>query len=264
MKKQLGLFCFLSLFAASIAFAQNELNKTDAQGLKQGKWEKHHKNGVKRYSGNFKDDKPIGTFVYYDELGKKSNELTYTTGDTAQAVFFHENAKIKAKGIYVNTKKEGLWKYFDYDQVLSAQENYIHGVRHGESVVYYINGGIAKKYNYIDGLVQGNVNEYFESGTLKFEGNFVDGNPDGLVKYYHPNGKLKTEGVYQFAVMQGKWMHYEESGKMIVQEFYDKGKFIKAIDFRESNEPKEYVPPTAVKIEIPDMDSEPEKDVVKD
>ena len=44
-------------------------NNIDKQGRRQGKWIEYFDNGKVRFEGQFKDDFPIGEFVYYDESG---------------------------------------------------------------------------------------------------------------------------------------------------------------------------------------------------
>ena len=69
MKKILGLLTltltFLFGFSLENINAQNDYNKTDNQGRRQGKWIDFHDNGKTRYIGEFKNNEPIGEFLYY-------------------------------------------------------------------------------------------------------------------------------------------------------------------------------------------------------
>ena len=73
MKKILGLLTLtLTLlfgFSLESINAQNDYNKTDNQGRRQGKWIDFHDNGKTRYTGEFKNNEPIGEFLYYSEDG---------------------------------------------------------------------------------------------------------------------------------------------------------------------------------------------------
>ena len=82
------LFTILFLIPFVVFSQTDSLNQTDGNGLKQGRWKKFYLKGGKRYVGQFKDDKPIGTFFYYDELGKMTSSLKHK-GDTAFGKFFH-------------------------------------------------------------------------------------------------------------------------------------------------------------------------------
>ena len=61
------LIVWLFFVQASIA----QVNQVDAKGLKQGPWQKNYPGTkVNMYEGNFKDDKPVGRFIYRYESGK--------------------------------------------------------------------------------------------------------------------------------------------------------------------------------------------------
>ena len=63
------LMALILVFTSGLSIAQ--LNQTDSKGRKQGEWAKTYpKSRVYQYKGQFKDDKPIGTFTYYYESGK--------------------------------------------------------------------------------------------------------------------------------------------------------------------------------------------------
>ena len=60
-KKHLSIL-FISFFSLCV-IAQN---KIDENGKKQGPWKKTYPRSIAvQYEGQFKDDKPVGTFKYY-------------------------------------------------------------------------------------------------------------------------------------------------------------------------------------------------------
>ena len=63
MKKVLTFIISFCLFALTINAQQ--VNQTDKNGLKQGRWEKTYTNGAIRYQGQFRNDKPYGEFKYF-------------------------------------------------------------------------------------------------------------------------------------------------------------------------------------------------------
>jgi len=207
----------------SIGFTQiDSLNQIDNKGLKQGVWKKNYDNDKVRYRGEFKNDSPIGTFIYYTYNGKLSHKVDHT-GSISNTTFYHLNGKLMGTGQYINQKREGEWKYYDNKQILSKKENYIKDKLQGKSSIYYVNGRPSKVMTYVDGLIQGEVKEYFATGGLKFTGKYIDGNPDSLVTYYHPSSNRRIEGKYQDAVKHGKWTYYDELGKIKAHEFYNLG-----------------------------------------
>src|SRR6056300_447001 len=88
-----------ALFSLSIC-AQGNL--TDSSGKKQGKWVKKYESGKTRYTGTFKNDIPVGTFIYYFEReGGKMSEISYrgTTG-VGYAKLYHRSGVLQAEGVY--------------------------------------------------------------------------------------------------------------------------------------------------------------------
>ncbi len=62
-----------------IAQPTERMNTTDAKDLKQGAWSKIWPNGKTRYTGQFKDDVPVGTFKHYNEDGQLTTIQDFAT-----------------------------------------------------------------------------------------------------------------------------------------------------------------------------------------
>ena len=113
-----------------LLFSQG-INKTDAKGKKQGEWKKLYENGFVRYQGQFKDDKPFGTFNYYFDTGKPSLIMNYD-GVIARTLAFYDEGKIKAKGNYVNQKKDSIWIYYSLAGYKVSEELHVNGLKQGK------------------------------------------------------------------------------------------------------------------------------------
>lgn len=197
-------------------------NFVDASGLKQGLWNGLHSNGNVRYEGNFKDDKPIGIFKYYDNYGNLSTVIDNST-DSASVTFYHLNKVIMAEGKYYNQKRSGKWKFYDSDGAISAQKYFENGIENGPARIYYKDGRIARDYVNRNGVKHGKLQDLFPEGKPKFQANFVDGNPDGKVKHFHTNGAIKIIGYYKIAVQEGTWTYFGSDGKVQRYEIYRNG-----------------------------------------
>jgi antitoxin component YwqK of YwqJK toxin-antitoxin module len=234
---------FISMLVASISFAQGDLNKVDANGLKQGTWEKKYENGQVRYTGQFKDDKPVGTFFYYYEDGSKSSEVTYVPeSDVSHATFFHKNGAVMSKGDYYKQQKNGEWKFYDGKTVLSLVEHYKNGVVDGMQIVYFLNGKPSAQTPFVNGIKNGPFKEFFADGKVKIEGTFLDGNFEGEYKQYFSDGSIYMSGQYKAAVKDGEWRYHAEDGKIMAQELWDVGKLVKKVlaeGYEERIEPME-------------------------
>lgn len=93
------------LFGSSQLSAQ--VNKTDAQGRKQGPWQKNYPGTtVLQYKGTFLNDKPVGQFIYNFESGQKKAELVHgLPGGNSSVLLFFENGQLLSDGFYKGEKK---------------------------------------------------------------------------------------------------------------------------------------------------------------
>jgi antitoxin component YwqK of YwqJK toxin-antitoxin module len=241
-----ALICLFSVFLSFSLFAQGDINKIDANGLKQGTWEKKFENGQVRYRGQFVDDKPVGTFFYYYEEGGKSYEVAYESeSDVSHAKFFHKNGVVMSEGDYFKRQKQGVWKFYDGKTVLSMVETYEAGILNGTQIVYYLNGKPSSKTPYVNGLKNGPFVEYFSNGKIKTEGTFLDDNYDQEFKQYYSDGTIYAEGQYRAAVKDGQWVYYAEDGQIMVQELWEHGKMkkrVRAEGYEEQFSPMELDP----------------------
>lgn len=216
----LGLIISVPIFA--------QVNETDEHGRKQGQWIKQYPNGKIRYKGNFLNDKPVGTFQYFNEQGKLTAENTfYANGLKAKGVLYNEHGKRIAEGIYIDQKKDSVWNYFKYDTLLIAKETYKNGKPHGTWFTWYENGKPAEEVSFIEGVQTGPYKQYFENGNLKIETTYLNGAIDGSYVQYHSDGKKLVEGVYKKDLKSGEWKSYNTEGKIEFLETYgDKGERI--------------------------------------
>lgn len=211
----------LFLFLTFSSFAFTQLNKTDAQGKKQGPWEKKYpKSIVPQYKGQFKDDKPVGTFTYYYPSSKIQAIIKHDVNSTrSSAVFYHESGVVLSKGIYQNMKKDSVWLNFAPSGRLSSSETFKNDQLNGQKIIYYLsedlndkNQRIASVSNYHNGKLEGERIEYFDSGTIKSKGVFKDNKKDGVWITNHANGKVMNTERYQNGVLHGWCTVKNEAG----------------------------------------------------
>ena len=150
MKRILSLFFSLSVLTT---FSQNtEINQLTSDGLKTGKWQKKHSSGELKYEGTFENDTPVGEFNRYDVNGKLTSTLLYSNGGKRAAAYLYNPNGIKlASGIYINQKKDSLWRFFDKEGVLFSEKTYKDGTLHGAYVEYYPDGKVHFQRTYKDG-----------------------------------------------------------------------------------------------------------------
>ena len=110
-------------FSAPQVWAQT-VNQKDTQWRKQGPWQKTYpKSRAFEYKGQFKDDKPVGTFHYYYPSTKLKAVVKHDekTGRSV-SVMYHENGVVMAKGIFRDQEKDSIWEYYGPSGRLSTKE----------------------------------------------------------------------------------------------------------------------------------------------
>ncbi|MGY6560648.1 MAG: toxin-antitoxin system YwqK family antitoxin [Luteibaculaceae bacterium] len=198
-----------------VGSTMGQINRTDENGLKQGPWQKIHTDTQRpAYNGFFKDDKPVGTWQYFDKRGKITAELNYIRiSDSAQAKIFDEKGGLKAAGLYVNKKKEGMWRFFDDRGKKSSEQMFSNDTPNGVYKVFYLNGVVAEQMEYKNGELDGPWSRFYEDGKPYSSVLYVDGFREGLYKEFFPSGKLLQEGHYVKGNQKGEWNFYLENGR---------------------------------------------------
>ncbi|MBV6484590.1 MAG: hypothetical protein KFKLKKLM_01097 [Flavobacteriales bacterium] len=219
--KKLSLILFLSFTVVSYCFSQ-DINKTDAKGKKQGEWVKTHPNGNIRYKGQFKDDKPYGTFNYYYENGKPSIVMNYD-GDIARTIAFYEEGKLKAKGNYKNQQKDSIWNYYSLAEFKISEELYVNGKKQGKVKNFFQDGTIAEEKEYINDVENGEWIQYYEDGKVRMKSTYINGSLEGKTYYYDRGGKKMIEGNFYHDVRHGAWMFFNEKEEITKKEIYLNG-----------------------------------------
>lgn len=214
-------FVFLMLLISNQMFAQAD-NTTDENGLKQGYWVKKDKNGKVKYRGQFKDGVPYGKFKYYNSTGAIVSVLEYQSPDSVLATHSHPNGKKSGFGYYVNQKKEGVWRFYDREGVLSSKVSYTNNLKNGPYIVYNLNGSISRETVFINDVENGYRKTFSSSGELLTEGEILDGQKDGMQIIYK-NGIVNIQGAYKHAVRQGDWYYFDQNGKQYKMEHYELG-----------------------------------------
>ena len=189
----------LAVLAASTAVYAQDVNKTNAQGKREGVWIGYYpKTNYVKYEGTFKDGKEIGIFKFYaDEPEKKLIATKEFKADGSVYAIFYNGKKKMSEGLYVNKLREGIWKVYHVDgQNIMSEEPYkndkIHGVKKG----YYISGKLSEELEYKNGVEDGISNQYAENGVKIKETQYVNGNLEGKIIIRDETGKITDEAKY--------------------------------------------------------------------
>lgn len=230
MKKALLILPVLVLFA-SFCFAQN-VNQTDANGLKQGHWEKTYSNGAIRYQGQFKDNHPYGEFKYYFPSGNISALSVYSEdGNIVHTKTFHLDGKPLAEGKFVHQKKDSIWNFYsDIDGKLVAKESYLNDLKNGKAIIYFPSTGKPAEITfYKNGLKDGEWLKYFPNDSVYIHGFYLKDTLEGTYKVYDSYGNLQIDGNYMKGLQNGLWTTYDSTGKVLYKQLFKLGVLKKKI-----------------------------------
>jgi antitoxin component YwqK of YwqJK toxin-antitoxin module len=219
------LLLFICYF--NFSFGQNSL---DEKGRKQGIWiKKFPQSNAIDYTGQFKDDQPFGTFIYYFPSGKKKAEINYISSKITYTIMYHDNEVILAQGKFINQQKDSTWTMYAKSGKISIVENYKLGQLDGERLVYYPLGNsetkkdqLTQKQVYLNGKLHGKQLDYFENGKIWKECNYLNGLKNGEEITYSPYGTIELKDYFFNGVKNGWCLAYDSIGSQVVGKVYYK------------------------------------------
>jgi len=200
-------------------------NQRDQDGAMQGYWKKHTTDSMLIYKGFFRDGKPLGEFYRYYENGRVKALMNHDQdGIHSYARLFYPNGMLAAEGKYFNQSKDSTWGYYSYySQDLTFKENYLRGIKQGESYVYYPDGATAEVKHWEKDLAHGQWKQYYEDYSLRLESNIKMGEIHGDYLLYNRMGTVVVKGRYSEGKMDGPWEFYSDDGKLEYQLSYENG-----------------------------------------
>lgn len=220
-----SIFLFISGFQS--IYAQENINKLDANGERTGVWRKYYNNNRIRYQGQFEAGKEIRIFNYYSALNSEHPIAIKTfskNSNKATIQFFSEKGILESEGEMNGKNRVGKWIYFHLDgKSILSEENYEDGILNGESKTYFLNGKLTEFSHYKNGKLHGNLKRYADKGVLLDDLTYKNGKLDGAAKYYNIDGKLIFWGDYENDEKVGKWEYFENGKpKNLIKEKHDR------------------------------------------
>lgn len=200
-------FCQLSL---------GQMNQTDSEGRKHGKWEKRYDNGEIQYIGNFDHGKPVGTFRRYYDDGSLQAVMEYINPVKNYATLYYPEIEVKmAEGQYFDQERDSVWLFFSEEGVLTSRETYQNGDKEGMTEIFYADGSLSERMMFREDQKHGLWEQYFNNGKPKLKATVVDGvKYDGEYTTYYPDGIKMEEGNYVDGKKESSWYLYNEDGSV--------------------------------------------------
>lgn len=207
----------------SMAFTQEVLNRTDANGLKQGKWVGRYPDGKLKYEGTFENNQPTGAWKRYHENGQIKAVLSYRFHSArAFASLFDEEGRRYAMGLFDGTQRDSCWNFYSGENLVLT-ENYRLGRKEGKSIAYGQDGKILSEKMWKGDQLDGISIEYYPAGIKRNEITWSRGKKHGPAHFYDENGTITTEGNYNNDLSNGLWKIFDKSGKIKYQVTYENG-----------------------------------------
>jgi len=146
--------------------------ETFRNGLKHGKFISYNEKKEVTSEGEFKQDKKVGSWVYYFALSKQIQ--VHET--------YYDNGKLKSKKEF--TQQNKLIRDFNYTEegLLNAQYRDSHN-----------NGELRARGVMKNGRMDGLWSFYYIDGTQEYQIKFDNGIPQDRLTYYGMDGKVKWE-----------------------------------------------------------------------
>jgi len=220
------------LFAVNSLPAQ-EVNRKDDQGRKQGSWVAFYEGTTDvKYQGEFKNDIPVGKFIFFYENGKVRAKNTYqNNGKDSYVSMYHENGKLMSMGKYVDEKRDSIWVFLDEHGNYLSKENYKAGKRHGKCITFYafnprIDAGqpdLLEVALYVNGEKEGEYLKYYRNGKYMMQGNYSSGVLEGKRTTFYSTGKKRTEVHFKKGVKNGYTINYDGNEVVTSKEYYKNG-----------------------------------------
>jgi len=212
-------------------FCFSQTNTIDKKGLKQGAWAKYYPdNKTPIYTGQFKDNMPIGEFRYFFPSGKVKAIIQHQAkNNLSYAWLYYENEQLMAEGRYKYMKKDSLWINYNSQGYVLSREEFQADKLNGLRVTYYLEGqgeGEEKMLtieNYKDSLLEGSYESFYSKGLVKEKGNYVKNKKEGEWQTFHPNGVMESRMTFKNNLAHGWAYGFDPKGKLYGKKMHRNG-----------------------------------------
>jgi antitoxin component YwqK of YwqJK toxin-antitoxin module len=196
---------------------------------------KYDDNGRLTFSGPFKAGVPVGIHREYTESGSikgariyNDNGLLISEGIVDEAgnrngawKDFSPEGVVTAEGAYADNRRTGQWKFYSPSGKLEQAGSYSNGRIEGTWRWYYPEGELLREEDYAQGRRDGNYTEYTREGEIIAQGTYADGERNG--EWHFRTGDNTESGSYLLGFRDGPWKAYYANGKLRFRGSYSQG-----------------------------------------
>lgn len=182
---------------------------------------------------------------YYDWEWKPSNpedarfvSLTEKTDSGwLRRDFYLSTKKSQMKGLYKDSAlkiKNGWFRYFYINQIVSSQGNYVNEKKDGLWISYHFNGIMKDSVWYHAGYPE-TITGWHSNGIMSDSSVY---NTDGTSthKYWFDNGQLSHTGQSFGTRQDGKWQYFHKNGQLAAVEEYKANELVSRLYYNEAGQ----------------------------
>jgi antitoxin component YwqK of YwqJK toxin-antitoxin module len=138
-------------------------------------------------------------------------------------IYNRNSGKLIRAGKLVNGRREGIWRSYYENGMISKVEEYKNDALSGTVISIETNGVVSKEENVLHGVKNGLSREYNRTGTLKLEEHYTQGQLSGWRRVFGSDGKLQEEGNWKNGARDSinRWAY--PGGNIYVEYFYRNG-----------------------------------------
>jgi len=151
---------------------------------------------------------------------------------------FSETGQLLSEGMYVEGKKQGVFKYYYLDGKKNAVKEYDHDLPVGNWISWFQDGTIESTENYGEAYYwpTASVKRYDNKGNLYYEKEVL-ANGKGFERSYYPTGKLKERKRFEYGPNDAYEHHiYYPSGRVLSRSYLHDHHDTLSVSFFETGE----------------------------
>jgi len=229
--------------------AREKINRSDANGKKQGVWKTFYPDGKVQKEMKYIDDILDGYYKEFNENGNLILSLKYHEGKIVVGIDdmiqqddvdfrkqFDDRGLIISSGGFKDNRPVGVHRFLnsegkiinakifdDFSNPISEGIVNENGSKEAQWKEYYTTGELKAYGEYRENLQYGKWTYLYKNGKKEQEGNFLRGLYDGLWIWYYPSGNIWREESYFNGREEGSMIEYSDSGAVITKGEYFNG-----------------------------------------
>jgi len=173
----------------------------------------YHKNGKISLDSYYKDDSPVGVFIYYDQDGIVYQKDTYKEGEHVLSQFYDKKGKMIFDVDYENTNGKVVKQLSTNKEIISFSVR--NKTLDGKYEAVDASGDSIFIFNYESGSRYGRSVYYSGANKITFDGYYTDNLQDGLCKYYDDLNVLRVTSMFAEDEENGEEVRFAKNGGKI-------------------------------------------------